>query len=50
MYDTNLAIQNKAIFFNELKHCKEINYKKWVKRSKWKKIIESIMRLFAPLM
>ncbi|MDR1582295.1 MAG: cardiolipin synthase [Prevotellaceae bacterium] len=50
MYDSVLAAQNKAIFFNNLKHCKEINYHKWIKRSRWKRLLESIMRLFAPLM
>ncbi|GHT89197.1 cardiolipin synthase [Bacteroidia bacterium] len=50
MYDPDLAAQNKEIFFRNLKHCKEIYYNKWVKRSKWKKLLESVMRLFAPLM
>jgi cardiolipin synthase len=50
MYDAELAAQNKAIFFEDLKYCKEIHYHKWIKRSKWKRLIESIMRLFAPLM
>jgi cardiolipin synthase len=50
MYDKDLAIQNKEIFFSDLKHCREIQYAKWVKRSRWKKLLESIMRLFAPLM
>jgi cardiolipin synthase len=50
MYDSDLAAQNKAIFFNNLKHCKEINYNRWMKRSRWKRLLESVMRLFAPLM
>jgi cardiolipin synthase len=50
MYDSDLAAQNKKIFFNNLKFCQEINYKQWITRSKWKRLIESIMRLFAPLM
>ncbi|MDR2806146.1 MAG: cardiolipin synthase [Dysgonamonadaceae bacterium] len=50
MYDPVLAAESKAIFFNNLKHCKEISYSKWIKRSRWKRLLESIMRLFAPLM
>jgi cardiolipin synthase len=50
MYDREVALQSKEIFFSDLKHCKEIHYNKWIKRSRWKKLIESIMRLFAPLM
>jgi cardiolipin synthase len=50
MYDPDLAKQNRKIFFDDLKHCKEITYKQWSKRSHWKRLLESIMRLFAPLM
>ncbi|MDR2843387.1 MAG: cardiolipin synthase [Candidatus Symbiothrix sp.] len=50
MYDSDLAEQNKNIFFNNLTHCKEVHYQQWIKRSKWKRLLESIMRLFAPLM
>ncbi|MDR0542601.1 MAG: cardiolipin synthase [Dysgonamonadaceae bacterium] len=50
MYDSDLAAKSKAIFFNNLKHCKEINYNRWIKRSRWKRLLESVMRLFAPLM
>jgi len=50
MYDPDLAAQNKTLFFNNLKHCREINYHRWIKRSRWKRLLESIMRLFAPLM
>lgn len=50
MYDPEIAAKNKAIFFENLKQCKEIYYKKWIKRSKWKQLWESVTRLFAPLM
>ncbi|GHT75202.1 cardiolipin synthase [Bacteroidia bacterium] len=50
MYDEEIAAENKKIFFQDLKNCKEVHYNKWMKRSRWWKLIESIMRLFAPIM
>ncbi|NDV47927.1 cardiolipin synthase [Paludibacter sp. 221] len=50
MYDADIALQNKAIFFEDLKGCKEIVLEEWVKRPGWKKLLESFLRLFAPLM
>ena len=50
MYDADLAVQNKEIFFNNLNYCREINYNRWIRRSRWKRLLESVVRLFAPLM
>ena len=50
MYDRKIALENKEIFFQDLKHCKKIHYQEWKKRSRGKKLLESFMRLFAPLM
>jgi cardiolipin synthase len=50
IYDPHIARRNKEIFFQDMKNCKEIKYEEWIKRSKWKKFFESVMRLFAPLM
>jgi len=50
LYDPAIAQCNKEIFFQDMAHCKEIHYEEWIKRPKWKKFFESVMRLFAPLM
>jgi len=50
IYDSGIALRNREIFFEDLKYCKEISYKEWVKRPHYKHFIESIMRIFAPLM
>lgn len=50
LYDTILAEKNKHIFLQDLKQCEEITLEKREKRSRGKKFLESIMRLFAPLM
>jgi cardiolipin synthase len=50
LYDPVLAYRNKEIFFSDMENCKEVLYEKWIKRSKWKKFFDSVMRLFAPLM
>ena len=50
MYDPNIAQQNKHLFFDNLNYCREISYNRWIRRSRWKRLWESIMRLFAPLM
>jgi len=50
LYDSQIARHNKEIFLKDLENCKEIHYEEWIKRPKWKKFFESVMRLFAPLM
>lgn len=50
IYDPHIAQQNKEIFFRDMKECREVLFKDWMKRPKWKKFFDSIMRLFAPLM
>ena len=50
LYDPQIAQRNKEIFFQDMELCKEIHYEEWMKRPKWKKFFESVMRLFAPLM
>lgn len=50
IYDPAIARKNKEIFFKDMEECSEIRYEEWVKRSKWKRFLESVMRLFAPLM
>jgi len=50
MYDSDIARHNKEIFMQDMEQCKEIHYEEWIKRPKWKKFFESVMRLFAPLM
>ncbi|GHT27818.1 cardiolipin synthase [Bacteroidia bacterium] len=50
LYDPHIARRNKEIFFQDMENCKEVFYEDWIKRSKWKKFCDSVMRLFAPLM
>lgn len=50
MYDSEVAAENKAIFEEDMNNCDEVYYRIWKKRSRWKKLLESIVRLFAPLM
>lgn len=50
IYDKDIAAKNKAIFFEDMEGCEEIILNEWKKRPWWKRIIESFMRLFSPLM
>lgn len=52
IYDEEIALQNKAIFFEDYQKGggKEIKFDEWLKRPWYKKLIQSIMRLFAPLL
>ena len=50
LYDPNIARQSKEIFLKDMESCKEVNYQEWISRPRWKRFLESIMRLFAPLM
>ena len=50
LYDSAIARRNKEIFSQDMEQCREIHYEEWIKRPKWKKFFESVMRLFAPIM
>lgn len=50
LYDRELAEQNKQIFLTDLEECDEILLDAWEKRPWWRRSMESVMRLFAPLM
>ncbi len=50
IYDKTLADEATQIFIQDQHSSQIVSLRNWVKRSKWQKFIESIMRLFAPLM
>jgi cardiolipin synthase len=50
LYDPHIARYNKEIFLQDMENCKKICYEEWIKRPKWRKFFESVMRIFAPLM
>ncbi|MBR5803150.1 MAG: cardiolipin synthase [Bacteroidaceae bacterium] len=50
MYDTDTAIRLRHIFQADEEQCTHISSQRWARRSWWRKVEESILRLFAPLM
>lgn len=50
IYNEEVALENRRIFIEDLKNCKEINLEQWEKRPWHRKIFEPLMRLFAPLL
>jgi len=50
IYDPHIAQQNKEIFFRDMEECREVLFEDWMKRPKWKNFVDSLVRLFAPLM
>ena len=50
IYDPAIAQQNKEIFFRDMEECREVLFEDWIKRPQWKKFLDSLVRLFAPLM
>lgn len=50
MYDEEMARFNYNIFMNDLVECREVKLEEWERRPWWRKIIESVMRLFSPLL
>ena len=50
MYDDEIALQMKRIFLNDQKACRRILRKEWRKRPPFRKIQESVMRMFSPLL
>lgn len=50
MYDQDTALRLKSVFLNDQKYCEQISSKSWEKRPLLRKSIESIVRLFSPLL
>ena len=50
IYDKDTAITLRELFLNDLKNSRKVNAEEWAKRSNWKKLKESIARLFVPLL
>jgi len=50
VYQKDFALQMKAMFMQDLRDCEPVSYAVWHKRPLTKRITESFMRLFAPLL
>lgn len=50
IYDREVNAQMREIFFNDLKHCTKLKYSEWKKRPRPQRALESIVRLFAPIL
>ena len=50
IYDAEFNYENAIIFMNDIKDCKRVNLKSWKRRSVTSKLIESIARLFSPIL
>jgi len=50
IFDEGTALTNKQIFINDLESCKEVTLEKWESRPWYKKLLQRILRLFAPLL
>lgn len=50
IYDEEIAVENRKIFLEDLKNCREIVLEDWKKRAWHKKTAETLMRLFSPLL
>lgn len=50
IYNAVTAHQLKTIFLNDQKDCMSVEEQKWAARSRWQKGLESVIRLFAPLL
>ena len=50
IYDEEAALMNKGIFMYDLRQCHELTLEEWNARPWYSRILESFMRLFAPLL
>lgn len=50
IYNSDIATENREIFLQDLKACREIRLEEWKKRPWYRKALETIVRLFAPLL
>ena len=50
IYNEEIARENYRIFMEDLRECTEITLEGWKKRPWYNKLLQSVMRLFAPLL
>lgn len=50
IYDEQTALMNKGIFLYDIRQCHELTIEEWSRRPWYSRILESLMRLFAPLL
>ena len=50
IYNADIAAENRSIFLDDLRHCHEITLEQWQKRAWYHRFLQSVMRLFAPLL
>ncbi len=50
MYDPEVAAQNRDIFLHDVKGCRELTADEWHQRPWWKKVLQTVMRFFSPLL
>jgi cardiolipin synthase A/B len=50
IYDEQTALLNKGIFLSDLKLCSELTLEEWAARPWHSRLLESLVRLFAPLL
>ena len=50
IYNSDIATENREIFLQDLKVCREIKLEDWKKRPWYRKAVETFVRLFAPLL
>ena len=50
IYDEEAALMNKNIFMHDIRQCRELTLEEWSRRPWYSRLLESLMRLFAPLL
>ena len=50
IYDEKVALAMKEMFLNDTRHCRLLNLNNWRRRSLWRRVGESFIRLLSPLL
>ena len=50
IYDAGVNRQMRDIFFEDLRHCHKLSLTQWMKRPRLQRLMESVVRLFSPIL
>ena len=50
VYSCETGNEAREIFIDDQRECVQLSMKEWMKRPRWKRFLESLLRLFAPLL